>query len=109
MLDLSAELQQAKEVAQLARDAAETEKQAFYTLGVEETQARLIKELVKVCRDYCNATWDEALNVAGVFADSAWSQPGSIYYHPHIREVPGAIHSPRAILSPSALVLEASK
>ena len=38
-----------------------------------------------------------------------WRQPGSIYYHPHIREVPGAIPSPRAILSPSTLVLEASK
>ena len=85
VLDLSAELQQAKEVAQLAREAAETEKQAFYTLGVEETQARLIKELVKVCRDYYNATWDEALNVAGVLADSVWRQPGSIYFHPHIR------------------------
>ena len=109
VLDLSAELQQAKEATQLAREAAETEKQAFYTLGVEETQARLIEESVEVCRDYCYATWDEALNVAGVLADSAWRQPGSIYYHPHIHEVPGAIPSPRAILSPSALVLEASK
>ena len=69
-LDLKAELQKVKEVAQLAREAVKAEKQAAYILGVEETQARLIEELAKVCRDYYNVTWDEALNVAGVPADS---------------------------------------
>ena len=52
MLDLRAELQQAKEVAQLAREAAEVEKQASYTLCMEETQARLTEELAEVCGDY---------------------------------------------------------
>ena len=102
-MDLRAELQQAKEVAQLAKETAEAERQASYAVGVEETHARLIDELAEVCRDYCNVTWDEALNVAGVPSDSAWRQPGSIYYHPDIREVPGAIPSP------SALALETSK
>ena len=54
-------------------------------------------------------TWDEALNVVRVPVDSALRQPGSIYYHPDIREVPGAILPPRAIPSPSNLVLEALK
>ena len=36
-LDLRVELQKAKEAAQLAKEAAKAEKQAFYTLGVEET------------------------------------------------------------------------
>ena len=66
MLDLRAKLQQAKETTQLAKEAAEAKRQASYTLDVEETQARLTEELAKVCRDYCNVTWDEALNVARV-------------------------------------------
>ena len=93
----------------MAREATEAKKQAFYILGMEEMQARLTEELAEVYRDYCNATWDEALNVARVPADSALRQPGSIYYHPDIHEVPGAIPPPRAIPSPFALVLEASK
>ena len=105
--DLKAKLQKVKEAAQLAKEAAKAEKQASYILGVEETQARLTKELAEVCRDYCNATWDKALNVAGVLADLARRQPRSIYYHPYIREVPGAIPPPGAIPSPSALILEA--
>ena len=63
-------------------------------------QARLTKELAQAYRDYCNITWDEALNVVGIPADSALRQPGSIYYHPDIREVPGA---------QTALVPEASE
>ena len=77
----------------MAKEAAEAKKQASSFLGVEETQVRLAEELVEVCRDYCNATWDEAFNVVGVPADSAWRQHGSIYYHPNIREIPGAIPS----------------
>ena len=48
MLDLRAELQQAKEATQLAKEVAKAEKQASYTLSVEETQARFTKELVEV-------------------------------------------------------------
>ena len=48
--------QKAKEAAQLAKELAEVERQASYLLSVEETQARLIEELVEVCRDYCNVT-----------------------------------------------------
>ena len=99
--DLKAELQKikeaaqlAKEAAQLAREAAEAEKQASYILGVEETQARLIEELAETCRDYCNVTWDEALNAAGVTVDSVLRQPGHIYYHLDIREIPGAQIAP---------------
>ena len=70
VLDQRAELQQAKKIAQLAKEAAEAEKQASYLLGVEETQIRLIEELSKMCRDYCNVTWAEALNVTRVLANS---------------------------------------
>ena len=66
------------------------EKQAFYILSVEETQARLTKELAEACRDYCNVTRDKALNVLGVPVDSGLRQLRSIYSHPNIREVLGA-------------------
>ena len=36
-LDLKAELQRAREAAQLAKEALKAEKQATYTLGIEET------------------------------------------------------------------------
>ena len=70
---------------------------------MEETQIRLAQEISKVCKDYCNATWDRAFSVAGVPADSVWRQPGSVYYHLNICEVPSAISSP------SALALETSE
>ena len=45
VVDLQAELQKAKKEVQLAREATEAEKKAFYQLGVEETEIRLVKEL----------------------------------------------------------------
>ena len=50
-------LQKAREAAQLVKEVAEVEKQAAYTLGVEETQARLTEELSAVCREYCGIFW----------------------------------------------------
>ena len=94
VIDLKVELQKAKEEAQLAREAAEAENNASYLLGVEEMQVRLAKELLEVCRDYCNVTWDRALSVAGVPADYVWRLPESVYYHLEIREVPATISSP---------------
>ena len=94
VLDLKAELQRAKVTLQLAKEAAEVEKQASYQLGVEEMQIRLTEELSEVCKDYCNVTWERALSIAGVPVDFFWRQPGSVYYHPDIREVPGAVSSP---------------
>ena len=71
-LDLRAELQKVREAAQLAKEAAEAEKQAAYTLCVEETQARLTEELAEACKDYCVAIWAETLNIARVLADLEW-------------------------------------
>ena len=47
------ELRKAREAVQLVKEVAEAKKQATYTLGVEETQARLTEELSAVCREYC--------------------------------------------------------
>ena len=52
--ELREELRKAREAAQLLKEAAEVEKQAVYTLGMEETQARLTEEFSAVARDYCD-------------------------------------------------------
>ena len=85
--ELREELRKAREVVQLVKEAAEVEKQAAYTLGVEETQARLTEEFSAVCRDYCDISWGKALNVARVPMDFDLRRPESIYYDPEIREL----------------------
>ena len=85
----------------MAKEAAEVEKKASYQLGVEETEIRLVKELSEVCRDYCDVTWDKALTAIGVHSDSALRLPGSIYYHPKIREIPFASSTPAPALESS--------
>ena len=87
--DLRKELRKAREAAQLVKEAAEAEKQAVYTFGVEETQARLTEEFSVVCRDYCDISWGKLLDVAGVPVDSDLRRPKSIYYDLEIRELSG--------------------
>ena len=87
VMELRKELRKAKEAAQLFKEAIEADKQAAYALGMEETQARLTEEFSAVARDYCDISWDKALDVAGVPADSGLRRPESIYYDPEIREL----------------------
>ena len=97
--ELRKELQKAKEAIQLVKEATEAEKQATYTLGLEETQARLTEELSAVCRDYCDISWGKALDAAGVPVGSNLRRPESIYYDPEICELPGpdSFHPEQAI------------
>ena len=60
--DLREELWKVREVAQLAKEAAEAEKQAAYTLGVEKTQVRLTEVPFVVCKEYCGISWGKALD-----------------------------------------------
>ena len=85
----------------MAKEAAKAEKKASYQLNVEETEIRLAEELSKVCRDYCNTTWDKTLTAAGVPADSALRLPGSVYYHFQIWEIPSTFSPPAPIPEPS--------
>ena len=85
--ELREELRKAREAAELLKKAAKAEKQAAYTLGVEETQARLTEEFSAVARDYCDIFWGKALDAAGVPADSSLRWPESIYYDPEIRKL----------------------
>ena len=90
-------MEKAKATARAAEEATEASKQASYIRGIEEIEVRLAEELAEVCKDYCKATWVEALNLAKVRADSKWRQLGSIYYHPEIREILTALPSPSAL------------
>ena len=69
--ELREELRKAREAAQLLKEAAEAKKQAAYTLGMEETQARLTEEFSAVARDYCDISWSKALDATGIPADSS--------------------------------------
>ena len=89
MKDLREELQKVREATQLAKEEAEAEKQAAYTLEVEETQARLTEEFSAVCREYCGISWGKALNAIGLPVDSDLRRLESVYYDPEIRELPG--------------------
>ena len=53
VLDLKAQLQQAKKAARVAREAAEVAVKASYECRVLDTKTRLTEEVVVVCRDYC--------------------------------------------------------
>ena len=99
MTELHEELQKAKKATQLLKEAAETEKQATYTLGMEETQARLTEEFSAICRDYCDISWGKALDVAGVPVDSSLRRLESIYYDPKIRKLsnPNSYHPKSAV------------
>ena len=87
--ELREELQKAKEATKLAKEAAEAEKQTAYTLGVEETWARLTEEFSSICREYCGISWGKALDAAKVPMDSDLRRPESVYYDPEIRKLPG--------------------
>ena len=92
---LRAELQKAKASAQvaeqngrLAKEAVEAERKAAYQMGVETTTSQLVEQFASVSRDYCLVSWGKALDAAGISADSELRLPGSVYYHPDIREFP---------------------
>ena len=87
MTELREELRKAKEATQLFKEAAKAEKQAAYTLGMKETQARLTEEFSAIAIDYYDISWGKALDAVGVPADSGLRRPESIYYDPEIREL----------------------
>ena len=107
--ELCEELRKSREAAQLIKEAVEAEKQAAYTLGIEETQARLTEEFSTVCRDYCDISWGKALDVARVPVDSNLRQPESIYYDLDIRKVSGPNSSHPEQATQASVQLEAEQ
>ena len=70
MTKLREEFRKAREAVQLVKEAVEAKKQAAYTLGVEETQAKLREEFSALCRDYYDISWGKSLDVVEVPVDS---------------------------------------
>ena len=70
ILDLKAKLQKAQEALKVAQEAVKAAEIAAYEHRVLETEARLTAEVIVVCRDYCIETYNQALDQAGVPADS---------------------------------------
>ena len=70
VLDLKAKLQKAEKALKVAQEAAKAAETSVYERGVLETEARLTAEMIVVCREYCAETYNQALNRAGIPADS---------------------------------------
>ena len=68
--------------AKKERDEAE---QHGYDVGIAETKDALRAEVPTVCRAYCNQTWEEALNQAGIEASSELGKPERIIFPPALR------------------------
>ena len=62
-------------------------------MWVEDTEIRLAEKVAEVCRDYCTETWIEALNSAGVPANSKLGKAKSIFFLEHILEAPADLPS----------------
>ena len=75
----------------MAQEAAKAAETAAYERGVLETEARLIAKVTVVCRDYCAETYYQALDWAGVPADSDLRRVDQVYYLEDIREDPTAL------------------
>ena len=100
VLELKTKLHRTKEVARTAKETAEALGQAPYDHGVQETKIRLVKELVKVCRDYCKEVWAKALNRTGVPATFEWRNAENIFYIEDIRKVTAVLPPPTALALP---------
>ena len=70
VLDLKDKLQKAEEALKVAQEATTAVETSAYERGVLEMEARLTAEVTVVCREYCAETYNQALDQAGILADS---------------------------------------
>ena len=80
VLDLKVKLKKARESARVVKEVSEAAEMASYEQGVQETEARLAKELTVVCRDYCSEVWAKALNRVEFSTTSEWRLAENVYY-----------------------------
>ena len=86
VLDLKSKLQKAEEALKVAQEAATAVETSAYERGVLETEARLTAEVTTVCREYCVETYNQALDRAGIPADSNLRRANQVYYLEDLRE-----------------------
>ena len=84
-------------MAQEATTATET---LAYERGVQETKRRLTAEVTAVCREYCAETYSQALDRAGIPADSNLRRTDQVYYLEDLKENPTPSPPPATIPLP---------
>ena len=100
VLDLQSKLQRAEEALKVAQEAAIAAKTSVYERGVLETETRLTAKVTAVCREYCAETYNQALDRAGIPADSNLRRTDQVYYPEDLREntttppPPAVLHLP---------------
>ena len=88
VLDLQAKLKKAEEALKVAQEAVTTAETLAYERGVLKTETRLTVEVTAVCREYYVETYSQALNRAGILADSDLRRTDQVYYPEDLRENP---------------------
>ena len=79
-------MQKAEEALKVAQEAATTTKTSAYERGVLKMEARLIVEVTAVYREYCAETYNQALDRAGIPADSNLRRVDQVYYLEDFKE-----------------------
>ena len=100
VLDLKSKLQKAEEALKLAQEATTAAETSAYKRGVLEMEARLIAEVTVVYREYCAKTYNQALDRAGIPADSGLRRVDQVYYPEDLRENTTAPPPPAALPLP---------
>ena len=90
------------------KEASEAAKLAFYECGVLDMKVRLAEEVAGMCRDYYTEVWVEALNRAGVPADSELRSAESTFFPEDIQETPAVLPPPEQISTIQAASLDAA-
>ena len=86
VLDLKSKLQKAEKALKVAQEAATAAETSAYECGVLETEARLTIEVTTVYREYCAETYNQALDRAGILADSDLRRMDQVYYPEDLKE-----------------------
>ena len=86
VLDLQSKLQKIEEALKLAQDATAATEISAYERGVLETEARLTAEVTAVCREYWAETYNQALDRAGIPANSNLRRVDQMYYPKDLKE-----------------------
>ena len=102
ILILKAQLQKAKEVAWVAREAAEAAVKASYEHGVLDTENNLTEKVAVVCRDYCTESWGVTMDRARVPANFELRRVENIFFSEDIREIPESDPPSEKLLSTQA-------
>ena len=100
VLDLQSKLQKPEEALKSAQEVAAVAETSAYERGVLETETRLTAEVTAVCREYCAETYNQALDQAGIPADSDLRRVDQVYYPEDLRKNTTAPSPPTALPLP---------